>query len=85
MDTTVKIPDMPELRFDEKSHIYRLDGVEIPSVSKVMEPLKASSYAGVSEKTLARAADKRQGLAGKAITERRKDGLSMENTGADPS
>lgn len=58
MDTTVKIPDMPELRFDEKSHIYRLDGVEIPSVSRVMEPLKASSYAGISEKTLARAADK---------------------------
>lgn len=58
MDTTVKIPEMPELRFDEKSHIYRLDGVEIPSVSRVMEPLKASSYAGISEKTLARAADK---------------------------
>lgn len=58
MDTMVKIPEMPELRFDEKSHIYRLDGVEIPSVSRVMEPLKASSYAGVSEKTLARAADK---------------------------
>lgn len=58
MDTTVKVPEMPELRFDEKSHIYRLDGVEIPSVSRVMEPLKASSYAGISEKTLARAADK---------------------------
>lgn len=58
MDTTVKIPETPELRFDEKSHIYRLDGVEIPSVSRVMEPLKASSYAGISEKTLARAADK---------------------------
>ena len=58
MDTTVKIPDTPELWFDEKSHIYRLDGVAIPSVSRVMEPLKASSYAGISEKTLARAADK---------------------------
>lgn len=58
MDTMVNIPEMPELRFDEKSHIYRLDGVEIPSVSRVMEPLKASSYAGISEKTLARAADK---------------------------
>lgn len=58
MDTMVEIPEMPELRFDEKSHIYRLDGVEIPSVSRVMEPLKASSYAGISEKTLARAADK---------------------------
>lgn len=58
MDTTVNIPEMPELRFDEKTHIYRLDGAEIPSVSRVMEPLKASSYAGISEKTLARAADK---------------------------
>lgn len=58
MDTMVKIPDTPELLFDEKSHIYRLDGAEIPSVSKIMEPLKASGYAGISEKTLARAADK---------------------------
>lgn len=58
MDTTVKIPDTPELRFDEKSHIYRLDGAEIPSVSKLMEPLKDKCYAGISEKTLAKAADK---------------------------
>lgn len=58
MDSTIKIPELPELSFDEKSHIYRLDGVEIPSVSKVMEPLKASGYAGISERTLERAADK---------------------------
>ena len=32
MDSTIKIPELPELSFDEKSHIYRLDGVEIPSV-----------------------------------------------------
>lgn len=57
MDSTIKIPELPELSFDEKSHIYRLDGVEIPSVSKVMEPLKASGYAGISERTLERAAD----------------------------
>ncbi len=58
MDSTIKIPELPELSFDEKSHIYLLDGVEIPSVSKVMEPLKASGYAGISERTLERAADK---------------------------
>lgn len=58
MDMTVKIPETPELHFDEKTHIYRLDGAEIPSVSKIMEPLKATSYAGISDKTLARAADK---------------------------
>lgn len=58
MAMTVEIPDLPELNFDEKTHIYRLDGEEIPSVSKVMEPLKASGYAGISEKILTKAADK---------------------------
>lgn len=58
MGTMAELLETPELRFDERSHIYRLDGVEIPSVSKVMEPLKASGYAGISEKTLAKAADK---------------------------
>ena len=57
MDTTVQDPGYaPNFGSTEKA--YPLDGVEIPSVSRVMEPLKASSYAGISEKTLARAADK---------------------------
>ena len=58
MDTTVKVPELPELTFDEGPHIYRLNGVQIPSVSRLMEPLKASCYAGVSDRTLAKAAGK---------------------------
>ena len=40
MDMTVEVPELPELTFDEASHIYRLNGDIIPSVSKLMEPLK---------------------------------------------
>ena len=61
MDVTGKIkefPELPELTFDEASHIYRLDGIQIPSVSRLMEPLKDSAYHGISEKTLRRAAEK---------------------------
>ena len=56
--TTIKVPELPELTFEEKRHIYRLDGVQIPSVSRLMEPLKASCYAGVSGRTLENAAKK---------------------------
>lgn len=56
--TMVRVPELPELTFEEKRHIYRLDGVQIPSVSKLMEPLKASCYAGVSNRTLENAAKK---------------------------
>ncbi len=57
-DMTVKALDLPELTFEEGPHIYRLNGVQIPSVSRLMEPLKAVCYSGVSDKTLARAAEK---------------------------
>lgn len=58
MATTVKALDLPELTFEEVPHIYRLNGVEIPSVSRLMEPLKEISYSRVDKKTLKRAADK---------------------------
>lgn len=54
----VEAPELPELTFDDESHIYRLDGNDIPSVSRIMEPLKDANYAGISEKTLQHAADK---------------------------
>lgn len=57
-DTTVKALELPELTFEEAPHIYRLNGAQIPSVSRLMEPLKATNYAGVSDKTLAKAAAK---------------------------
>ena len=52
------IPEFAGLTFDEGPHIYRLDGREIPSVSSIMEPLRNVHYAGISEKTLERAANK---------------------------
>lgn len=58
MAMTVELPELPELTFDEASHIYRLNGTMIPSVSKLMEPLKDQCYGGVSQKTLANAAAK---------------------------
>lgn len=61
MDATTKVlvaPELPELTFDDASHIYRLDGADIPSVSRIMEPLKDANYAGISERTLQRAANK---------------------------
>ena len=49
---------LPELTFEEEPHIYRLNGVAIPSVSKLMEPLRNLSYSRVDRKTLEKAAAK---------------------------
>lgn len=56
--TTIEIPELPELTFEDSTHTYRLNGVIIPSVSTLMEPLIAAKYNGISEATLNRAADK---------------------------
>lgn len=58
MDMTVEVPELQELTFDEASHIYRLNGDIIPSVSKLMEPLKDQCYGGISKRTLENAAIK---------------------------
>lgn len=58
MERIDKLPEFPELTFDEESHIYRLDGVEVPSVTKIIEPLNREKYAGIGEKTLEKAANK---------------------------
>lgn len=61
MDTTAKalvIPEVEELEFFEKTHTYRLDGFEIPSVSEIMKPLSDARYSNVDERTLNKAADK---------------------------
>ena len=58
MAMTVEVPELPELTFDEASHIYRLNGDVIPSVSKLMEPLKDQCYGGISKRTLENAANK---------------------------
>lgn len=54
----LQIPDMSELRFEEAAHAYFLNGKEIPSVSKVMEPLSNYEYGNVDENVLKRAAYK---------------------------
>jgi hypothetical protein len=56
------LPEMPELTFDDARHTYRLDGIIIPSVSTIMEPLSNAKYKGISESTLSRAADKGTGV-----------------------
>lgn len=58
MGMTVEVPELPELTFDEASHIYRLNGEIIPSVSELMEPLKDQCYGGISKRTLENAAIK---------------------------
>lgn len=55
---TLEFPSLEELTFDEIMHRYYVDGAEVPSVSRVMEPLKDANYAGISDKTLKKAADK---------------------------
>ncbi len=54
----VSIPELPELEFEDKTHTYTLDGIVIPSVSEIMEPLSKEKYKGISESTLNKAAEK---------------------------
>jgi len=48
--------DLPELAFEEKTHTYRLNGIEIPSVSKIIEPLSSAEYGTIDATTLKMAA-----------------------------
>lgn len=50
------IPEFPELTFDEAPHIYRLNGLEVPSVTTLMKPLSAAVYGDVDEWVMERAA-----------------------------
>lgn len=52
------ILQMPGLEFEEISHTYKLEGVVIPSVSRIMEILRKEYYGGISERTLEKAANK---------------------------
>lgn len=52
------LPEIKELTFDDASHTYFLNGLVIPSVSSIMEPLTAEKYKGISDSTLSNAADK---------------------------
>jgi hypothetical protein len=52
----IQIPQIPELVFEEQRHIYKLHGVQIPSVSTIMRPLTNAYYGGIDENVLAAAA-----------------------------
>ena len=49
---------MAELMFNEEKHLYTMDGVVIPSVTQIMQPLSAAHYKGVDDGVLAKAAEK---------------------------
>lgn len=43
---------MPTLTFAEETHQYRLDGIVIPSVTQIMEPLSRAKYKTIDESIL---------------------------------
>ena len=46
----------PELEFDERKHIYTVNGFFVPSVTTIMRPLSEEVYGGIDEEVLNRAA-----------------------------
>ena len=52
------IPEVPELTFDEKKHIYKVNGSYLPSVTTVLKPLSESFYRGIDEGVLNTAAER---------------------------
>jgi len=52
----IQVPKFPELTFDEKSHVYKLNALEIPSVSAVMRTLSDSYYGRIDSGILSNAA-----------------------------
>lgn len=47
-----------ELEFREIGHVYTLNGAIIPSVSKIIEPVSATTYGSIPTSVLQKAADK---------------------------
>ena len=58
MEKIESIDNVAGLEFEDYGHIYRFDGVEVPSVSAIMEPLSRAKYGSINEAVLQRAADK---------------------------
>ena len=56
--TTIDVPVLSELTFEEQKHIYKLNGIVIPSVTTVMKPLSSALYKGIDEAVLNAAAKK---------------------------
>ena len=47
-----------ELKFNESSHIYKLHGFELPSVTTLMNPLSSDLYSDIPEDVLTKAAER---------------------------
>ena len=58
MSNLTEIPSFPELQFEERKHIYLLNGSEIPSVTTIMRPLSDKVYGPIDSETLSNAARK---------------------------
>lgn len=54
----IAVPQFPELSFEEADHIYRLNGMEIPSVTTLMKPLSNAFYRDIDPGILERAAQR---------------------------
>ncbi len=52
----MELPEFSELTFEEKTHQYKLNGFEIPSVTTIMKPLSSAHYKTVDEEVLKKAA-----------------------------
>lgn len=52
------LPVFPELNFEEKRHIYTIDGQILPSVTTVMRPLDSEVYRGIDENVMKMAANR---------------------------
>lgn len=52
----MEVLNLPELTFDERRHIYKLNGVALPSVTTVMKPLSGDVYGNIDKAILDRAA-----------------------------
>lgn len=50
--------EFPELKFEDATHTYRLNGVAVPSVTTIMKPLSQMHYGGIDESVLDRAAQR---------------------------
>lgn len=46
------LPFFPELKFEEKQHIYILDDQILPSVTTIMKPLDNALYKGIDEEIM---------------------------------
>lgn len=52
----IKIPEFNELSFIETEHKYLLNGIEIPSVTTLMNPLSSAEYGEIDRRILDKAA-----------------------------